>query len=516
MVEDDETDALLMVRELRKGGVTFRSQRVDTKEEFLTALAEGPPDLILSDHGLPAFDGFSALAIARAKVPDVPFIFVTGSLGEETAVTALKSGAADYVLKHRLANLAAAVHRALCQAEERAKRREAETALRLSEERFRLLIQNVKDYAICMLDPEGRILTWSVGVENIEGYQPGETIGKHFSCFFLPEDIATGQPALELQIAAAEGRFESEGWRLRKDGTRYWAHVLITAMRDETGQLYGFSKILRDRTEQKRAEEQILALNVELEQRVVQRTAQLQAANKELEAFSYTVSHDLRAPLRHIESFIEMLQINSGAKLDEESRGFIQTISGSAHRMNKLIDDLLAFSRMGRSEMFHTSIDMEAMIETVRKELCGELQGRKIAWSIGSLPTVQGDPVILRQALINLLSNSLKYTRPRAEARIEIGAMEEPLETIFFIRDNGVGFDPDYTDKLFRVFQRLHSAKEFEGTGIGLAIVHRIISRHGGRIWAQGRLDAGATFYFTIPKTPDRESVEGWQCAAVN
>src|SRR5882724_9078540 len=202
MVEDSADDALLMSFELRRGGVSFQSKRVDTREQFLNALDTQPPDVILSDHGLPSFDGFSALAIAREKVPNVPFIFVTGSLGEETAVLALKSGATDYVLKHNLAKLAAAVHRALCQADERAKRREAEAALRRSEERFRLLLESVKDYAICMLDPSGRIVTWSAGVEDIEGYRPEEVIGKHFSCFFSPEDIASGQPELELHTAA--------------------------------------------------------------------------------------------------------------------------------------------------------------------------------------------------------------------------------------------------------------------------------------------------------------------------
>ncbi len=381
VVEDDATDAFLIDRELRKGGLSFRSQRVDSQEGFLAALVRQPPDLILSDHGLPTFDGFSALAIARAKVPDVPFIFVTGSLGEETTIKALKGGAADYILKHRLASLAPAVHRALCQAEERARRREAEAALR-------------------------------------------------------------------------------------------------------------------------RSEEQVLLLNAELEKRVSLRTAELEAANKELEAFSYSVSHDLRAPLRHVEGFIDMLQTQAGPGLNEECLGFVNTIARSARQMNQLIDDLLAFSRTGRTEMFDIAVDMAALIETARRDLASEMAGRKIVWSIGPMPGIIGDPATLRQVVLNLVSNALKYSRPRVETRIEIGAAESALETIFYVRDNGVGFNPQYVGKLFNVFQRLHSAAEFEGTGIGLAIVQRIIARHGGRTWAEGRMDEGASFYFTIPKNP--------------
>ena len=223
ILEDDSRDAMLMQDELERGGLNFEVKRVDTREQFLNHLQNDPPDLILSDHGLPAFDGFSALVLAKKTAPDVPFIFVTGSLGEETAVKALKSGATDYVLKHKLSDLAASVHRALREAAERLRRKEAEEALRQSEERFRLLLEGVKDYAICMLDPEGRVRTWNTAVPTIEGYGPEQIVGRHFSYIFSKEDRKGGKPEKCLAIAESKGRFEDEVVLVRKDGSKYWA-----------------------------------------------------------------------------------------------------------------------------------------------------------------------------------------------------------------------------------------------------------------------------------------------------
>ena len=378
-------------------------------------------------------------------------------------------------------------------------RKQAEAALRRSEERLRRMVEDVKDYAIYLLDPDGRVATWNSGAEQIQGYKTEEIIGKPYSCFFTPEDIRRGVPDQALRAARERGRSVSQGWRVRKDGSRLWVHGTTTALRDESGQIYGFSKVAHDITAEKEAKDEIRRLNEQLEQRVRERTAQLEAANQELEAFSYSVSHDLRAPLRHIASYVEILN-SEAARLDEGSKQHLRVIANSAQHMGRLIDALLAFSRMGRAEMRQQRVSLARVIQEARSELRQEAPGRNIEWKIGSLPNVRADPFMLRQVFINLLSNALKFTRNRPVARIEIGVEDQKQATVCFVRDNGVGFDMQYAGKLFGVFERLHAAGEFEGTGIGLANVRRIIHRHGGQTWAEGTVDGGATFYFSLPK----------------
>ena len=366
-------------------------------------------------------------------------------------------------------------------------RKQTEDALRAIEQRFRLMVTSVKDYAIFMLDPDGHIVSWNEGAERIKGYTADEIIGQHFSRFYPSEDIQRGKPMDKLKVAAAEGRSEDEGWRVRKDGSRFWANVVITAMRDKAGTLRGFSKVTRDLTEQKRAEGAIKKYN-----------EQLEAANKELEAFSYSVSHDLRAPLRAIDGFSRILLEDHAPTLTPEAQHYLTVVRKNSQHMGLLIDDLLAFSRLSRQPLSKQLVRPTDVVRQCVDELHAEQQDRRVEIAIGDLPACQADPALLKQVWMNLMSNALKYTRKQEMAVIAVGCQEQDGATAYFVRDNGVGFDMRYADKLFGVFQRLHRAEDYEGTGVGLAIVQRIILRHGGRVWAEAAVEHGATFYFTL------------------
>jgi PAS domain S-box-containing protein len=375
-------------------------------------------------------------------------------------------------------------------------RKRAEEALRQSEERFRLLVERVSDYAIFTLDTVGRVTSWTAAAERIKGYRAEEIIGEHFSCFYPPEDLEQDRPAWALRLAGEEGRCEEEGWRVRKDGSQFWANVVMTAWRDPQGQLIGFWRITRDLTERKLAEDRMRDLNQVLEGQ----TTELEAANAELEAFTYSVSHDLRAPLRHIGGFSTMLAQYFGDRSEPEALHYLQRIQEGTRQMGLLVDDLLQLSRIGRQDVHREMTGLKSIVEEVIQDLQQEIEGRNVEWRIGSLPFVECDPGLIKQVFANLLSNAVKFTRPREHAVIEVGAESKNGQPVLWIRDNGVGFSMKYADRLFGVFQRLHRQQDFEGTGVGLAIVQRIIQKHGGRIWVQAESDRGACFYFTLGK----------------
>jgi PAS domain S-box-containing protein len=349
------------------------------------------------------------------------------------------------------------------------------------------MVSEIKDYAIFMLDPDGKVISWNAGAERIKGYSSEEILGQHFSRFYPADDLNKDKAAAELKFAAKEGRIEDEGWRVRKDGSLFWANVVITALRDEGGRLRGFVKVTRDISESKR-----------IEQELELRNAQLLSSNSELEAFCYSVSHDLRAPLRGIDGFSQALLDDYADRLDDTGKQYLQRVRTGAQRMAALIDDLLALSRIARAELERQSIDLSEMALSVANDLSRHDRARDVEFVIAPGLEAQADAQLMRTVLENLLGNAWKFTSGRSHARIEFGRTQANGGSAFFVRDNGAGFDPAHAGRLFGAFQRLHGAAEFPGTGVGLASVQRVISRHGGRVWAESTVNQGATFFFTL------------------
>ncbi|MGA7951953.1 MAG: PAS domain S-box protein [Gloeobacterales cyanobacterium] len=398
--------------------------------------------------------------------------------------------------------------------------RQREEALRQST-RLQQAILDSANYTIISTDPQGIMLTFNAAAQRWLGYSAEEVVGKVTPAIIhdldeivqraevLSRELGTHiEPGFEVFVAKARQGIpdENEWTYIRKDGSRFPVLLSVTALRDEQGELTGFLGIGSDITlekrleeERKQAEEEIRHLNAELEERVAKRTMQLEVANKELEAFSYSVSHDLRAPLRSIDGFSQVLMEDYSERLDDEGRDYLQRIRAAAQRMAHLIDDLLNLARVTRSDMHRERVDLSALAETITTELQQAHPDQVVECIIAPGLVADGDAHLLKIVLENLFSNAWKFTARHPEAHIEFGSIRQPNgQRAYFVRDDGAGFDMAYADKLFGAFQRLHGTTEFPGSGIGLATVQRIIHRHGGRIWAEAALEKGATFYFTL------------------
>jgi PAS domain S-box-containing protein len=369
--------------------------------------------------------------------------------------------------------------------------------LRLSEEKFK----NVFEYASV-----GKSLTFLDGTVSVNrafrqllGYTKKEMKNINWHEFTYPDDIQRND---EITSSILKGDRRSSRWEkryLNKRNEIVWVDILTTLLRDVNGEPLYFITTVVDITEKKKSEEEIIHLNAELEKRVMERTSQLEEANKELQAFAYSVSHDLRAPLRAIDGFSKFVIEDYGAKLNTEGKRLLSLIRSNTQKMDKLITDILSLSRVTRSEHKKSKIDMTKMaLSMFNEDAPPEIQER-MKFTLDALPETFADPTYIKQVWINLISNAIKFSSLKLKPEVKIGGYIEDGYQVYYIRDNGVGFNPEYANKLFGVFQRLHKANEFEGTGVGLAIVQRIVHRHGGKVWAEGKEGKGATFYFSLP-----------------
>ncbi len=539
ILEDSPADAELLEDELRQAGLAMHSKRVEDRQAYIKALQGFSPHIILSDYDLPAFSGAEALQIRKEKVPEVPFILVTGALGEERAIEMLTGGATDYVLKKNLSRLIPAVRRALHEAYEHKKRKDAEAerdsllkelelrvqkrtrdlqaeidyrkrteeALRESEGIYRTLF-NDSPFPLVEVDAS-RMKTYvddllaERAIPELRTYfkkHPDELLNS-LSLVTITE---ANKAAMDLFGVKDKDLFMQAMFKTINENNHYLLEDALLAAAEHT---YSYEtetslETLAGKTifvrlkwvvppEYKDTSARVLLSFIDLTDR--------RRIEEELESFSYSVAHDLRAPLRAIDGFSRML-LNSEQQLDQETNRKLQIIRENAVKMDRLINDLLYLSKSGRTPISSTRIDMDRLVKELWQEQLSASPDRKMELKRERLPKAFGDEALIRQVLSNLLANAVKFSRRKKLAMIEIGGKSSGNENIYYIKDNGTGFDMQYHDRLFGVFQRLHSENDYEGTGVGLAIVQRIIHRHGGRIWAEGKVGRGAAFYFTLPE----------------
>ena len=374
---------------------------------------------------------------------------------------------------------------------ERRLRRSAEVAIRQSEQRFRLLLGAIKDYAIFVLDPDGRVRTWNPAAARLFGYAEAEAIGLHLSQLYEPHDALAKLPQRELADAERAGWFEARGARVKKGGQTFTADALLTPMRDEDGTLRGYANIIRDVTEQQRTERKLQAF-----------AEKLAASNRELQDFAMIASHDLQEPLRKIQMFGDKLQRKHGAQLGEEGRDYVGRMQLAAARGQSLIQGLLAFSRVTTKAQPPVPVDLSVCAREVVSDLEARIAdvGGKV--ELGPLPTVEADPLQMRQLLQNLIGNALKFRRPGVPPIVRVTSgphPERPGAIRLAVADNGIGFDEKYLDRIFKLFQRLHERGTYEGSGMGLAIVRKIAERHHGSVTARSTPDVGTSFLVELP-----------------
>ncbi|HEY0271936.1 MAG TPA: PAS domain S-box protein [Chitinophaga sp.] len=358
--------------------------------------------------------------------------------------------------------------------------------LRASEERYARMIEEVEDYAIILLDTEGRIRNWNAGAEKLKGYSAAEVVGQHFGIFYLPRDRSSQLPEMLLAQARTEGRAHHEGWRLRKDGSQFWGSIVITALHNDDGEVIGFSQVTKDLTVDKKAEE--------AQERYLE---QLETRNREMEQLTYIASHDLQQPLRTITNYLTMFESKYQPLVEEHGRVYIELVMKAAMRMRELIRAMLEYSTLGVNKTVG-EVDANVLLEEVKQDMYEYISSTGARVESSGLPVLRGYRVELRQLLQNLVSNAIKFRKPGVQPQIKISAERGKDKWIFCVQDNGIGIEAQYVTKIFMMFQRLHSKDEYPGTGIGLAYAKKIVMLHNGQIWVQSEPGEGSRFYFSI------------------
>lgn len=500
LLEDNPLDEDLVRAALERGGVHFKARRVETREAFEDAIRGGDFDLILADYSLPDFDGISALKIVQDRQLDVPFIFVSGVIGEEVAIDCLQLGATDYVLKQRLNRLVPAVQRALSE-------QKAKADLRRAELLGRIMIESIKEYALIITDVRGCVVAWNVGAERMLRYRENEILGQRIQVFFASENGEQLASRL-LERAGEMGRSEADGWMVRKDRSRFWGSGIVCPI--DSGHTEGYALLLRDNSDRKNIDDQrqeLFELEREARATAERRSEQLVAANeklalanRDLEQFAYAASHDLREPLRTIATYTELIRRRISDRLDQDTNEFLGYIEQGASRLHLLIKDIQSYTDLTHEDRtVRQRVDLGLIADRVIRHF--DEQIREIGADVSrddEMPAVMGDPRQLEQVLSNLLHNALKFRNGKAVPQVRISAQRNQDAVEMTIVDNGIGFDPAYRDKIFGLFKRLHR-DEYPGTGVGLALCKRIVEQHGGRMWADSRIGEGSRFHILIP-----------------
>jgi PAS domain S-box-containing protein len=496
MVEDSADDAGFLLGELKRGGYAVVSEVVETPDAMRAALESREWDVITSDHSMPRFSAPASLALAKKLRPALPFIIVSGEIDLNLAVSLMKEGAHDFIQKKELSRICPAIDRALREVGMRCEREAARNALKISESRYRRLFETARDGILLLNADTAQIEDVNPYLIEMLGYSHAEFLGKKL-----------------WEVGPFADRAESKAMfaQLQDDGyVRYESLPLKTRAGVEVDVEFvsnsyvceGLKVIqcnIRDITARKLAEAKIQTLNAELERRVQERTAQLEGLNRQLEGYSSSVSHDLRAPLRRIMRFADALREDHAGRQSDESMQLIQSIRAGVERMNALVEALLQFAHSSHAELKKSPVDLSAVVRSIKSELEQSDPARRVEFVVADGVAAVGDEQLLRVVIENLLANAWKFTSKCASPRIEFGVTPQADGTAaYFVRDCGVGFDMAYADKLFAPLQRLHSEKEFPGFGIGLATAQSIVDRHDGRMWADGIVDHGATFYFSV------------------